>query len=91
MVGLLVTSKRASTTLCETQGCCSQSPCSRHRPLLTCASKGDTQTLKGRPGSVSAGPLGPGVHKALFEPSVSLAGTGSDSKHHFLLGLLLCP
>ena len=71
MVGLLVTSsKRASTTLCEI--CCSQSPCPCGRPLLACASTGDTQTLKGRSGSVSAGSQGPGVHKVLFEPSECL-------------------
>ena len=55
-----------------TQVCCSQSPCSRGRPLLTCASARDTQTLKGRSGSVPVGPLGPGVHKILFEPSEHL-------------------
>ena len=32
----------------------------------------DTQKLKGRSGSVSAGSLGPGVHKVLFEPSEHL-------------------
>ena len=30
--------------------CCSQSPCPQGRPLLTHASAGDTQTLKGRSG-----------------------------------------
>ena len=29
--------------LCASQVCCSQSPCPRGRPLLTCASAGDTQ------------------------------------------------
>ena len=53
--------------LCETQVCCTQSPCPSSRPLLTCTSTGDVQTLKGRSGSV---PLGtPGVYKILFEPS----------------------
>ena len=71
MVGLLVTSsKRASTTLWEI--CCSQSLCPCGRPLLACASTGDTQTLKGRSGSVSAGSQGSGVHKVLFEPSECL-------------------
>ena len=32
-------------------------------------SAGDTQTPKGRPGSVSVGSLGPGAHKILFEPA----------------------
>ena len=45
--------------------CYSQSPCPCGRPLLTCTSTGDTQTLKGRPGSVSVG--SPGAHKVLFE------------------------
>ena len=33
--------------LCHTQVCCTQSPCPCSRPLLTHASAGDTQTLKG--------------------------------------------
>ena len=64
MVGLMVTSfNRASATGCVTQVCCSQSPRLHSRSLLTCASIGDTQTLKGKSGSVSVGPLGPGVHR----------------------------
>ena len=59
-------------TCCASQVCWSQSPCSHGRPLLTCASAGDTQTLKGRSGSVSVGSLGPGAHKVLFEPSQDL-------------------
>ena len=43
--------------LCHTQVCCTQSPCPCSRPLLTCAYAGDTQTLKGRSGSVSVGSL----------------------------------
>ena len=73
MVGqMVISSKRAYATHCMTQVCCSQSLCPHGRPLLTHASAGDTQTLKGRPGSVSVGCLGPGVHKALFEPSEHL-------------------
>ena len=53
--------------LCHAQVCCTQSPCPCGRPLLTCTSTGDTQTVKGRSGSVSVG--SPGVHKILFEPS----------------------
>ena len=49
-----------------------QSPCPCGRPPLTRTSTGDTQTLKGRSGSVSAGSQGPGVHKVLFEPSECL-------------------
>ena len=71
MVGLMVTSsKRAYATLCVTQVCCKQGPCPHGRPLLTCASTGDTQTLKGRSGSVSVGSLGPGTLKVLFRKSL---------------------
>ena len=70
MVGLVATSsKRAYATCHVFQVCCSQSPCSCSRVLLTCTSTGDTQTLKGRFGSVSVGFLGPDAHKVLFEPS----------------------
>ena len=69
MVGLMATpSKRAYYN----QVCCTQSPCPCGRPLLTHTSTGDTQTLKGRSGSVSVGSLGPGAHKVLFEPSEHL-------------------
>ena len=53
--------------LCHAQVCCTQSPCPCGRPLLTCTSSGDTQTLKGRSGSVSV--RSPCVHKVLCEPS----------------------
>ena len=56
--------------LCHTQVCCTQSPCPCGRPLLTCTFTGDTQTLKGRSGSVSVG--SPGAYKILFEPSEHL-------------------
>ena len=56
--------------LCHTQVCSTQSLCPCGRPLLTHTSAGDTQTLKGRSGSVSVGFLG--VHKVLFEPSECL-------------------
>ena len=56
--------------LCHTQVCCTQSPCPFGRPLLTLTTSGDTQTLKGRSGSVSIG--SPGVHTVLFEPSEHL-------------------
>ena len=39
--------------LCHIQACCTQSPCPCSRPLLTRTSSGDTQTFKGRFGSVS--------------------------------------
>ena len=73
MVGLIATSsKRAFATRCATRVCCDQSPCPCGWPLLTRVSTGDTQTLKGRSGSVSVGSLGPGMHKVLFEPSECL-------------------
>ena len=56
--------------LCHTRVCCTQSPCPCSRPLLTCTTAGDTQTLKGRSGLVSVG--SPGVHNILFEPSKCL-------------------
>ena len=56
--------------LCHTQGCCTQSPWPCGSPLLTRTSAGDSQTLKGRSGSVSVG--SPGAHKALSEPSERL-------------------
>ena len=56
--------------LCLTQVCSIQIPYPCSRPLLTCASTGDPQTLKGRSDSVSVDSLG--AHKILFEPSGSL-------------------
>ena len=55
--------------LCHTQVSCTQSPCPRGSPLLTCTSTGDTQTqfclsLHGVPGSWCA--------QGLFEPSECL-------------------
>ena len=61
------------------------------------ASAGDTQTLRGRPGSVFVGSLGPGAHKVLFEPSKHLWWVGGLILNAILtllpilLGLLLCP
>ena len=68
MVGLMAnSSKTAYATGCVTQVYCTQSPCPCSRPLLTHASTGDSQTLKGRSGSVSVGSLSPGAQKVLFE------------------------
>ena len=70
-IGLIVTStKKACATCCVAQVCLTQSPYPCSRPLLT--STGETQTLKGRSGSVSVVSLGPGVHKVLFESSNNL-------------------
>ena len=56
--------------LCDTQVCCTQSPYSGGKALLTRTSAEDTQTLRGKYGSVSV--ESPGVHKVLFEPSKCL-------------------
>ena len=56
--------------LFHSQVCCTQSPCRCGRPLLTHTSAGNTQTLKGRSGSVSMG--SPSAHKVLFKPSECL-------------------
>ena len=50
--------------------CCTECPQPCSRQLLTCTSIGDTQTLKGRSGSVSV--ESPGAHKVLFESSEHL-------------------
>ena len=43
LVGLMVTSSKRTYATCYTsQVCCSQRPCPCDRPLLTCASTGDT-------------------------------------------------
>ena len=55
-VALMATSsKRTYATNCTSQVFCSQSPCTHSRSLLTHVSAEDTQTLKGRSGSVSCG------------------------------------
>ena len=57
IVGLMVTSSKktyATSFTFHDHNCC-QSPCLCGRPQLTCAYTGDTQTLKGRSGSVSCG------------------------------------
>ena len=56
--------------LCHIKVCSTQIPCPCSRPLPTCSYTGDTQTLKGRSGSVSV--ESPGVHKVLFELSEHL-------------------
>ena len=56
--------------LFHSQVCRTQSPCPCGRALLTHTSAGDTQTLKGRSGSISMG--SPGAHKILFKPSECL-------------------
>ena len=59
MVEVMASSPKRTYATCPTsQVCCSQSPCPRDRPLLTRASAGDAETLKGRSGSVSCGVSG---------------------------------
>ena len=56
MVGLMTTSsKRTNATIQASQICCNQRPYPCGRPLLTHASTGETQTLKGRSGSICGG------------------------------------
>ena len=52
---MTISFKRTYATCLASQDCCCQSPCPCCRPLLTCASSGDTRTLKGWSGSVSCG------------------------------------
>ena len=52
---MAASSKRTDATCRASQPGCSQSPRPRSRLLLTCASTGDTQTLKGWSGSVFCG------------------------------------
>ena len=77
VVGLTAaSSKKTYTTGWASQDCCSRTPCPRGRPLLTCAYARDTQTLKGRFGSVSRGGLLlswvlVGTKLCLYPPSIS--------------------
>ena len=63
-------------------------PLPLRRPLLTSTSAGDTQTLKGKSGSVSVG--SPGVHKILFEPSEHVWWVWDLILNVILLVLLSC-
>ena len=100
MVGLMVTSsERAYATCHVTQVCCNQSPCPHGRPLLTCTSAGDSQTLKGRSGSGSVKSLRLSVHKVFFfffEPFEYLWNVWGLILNDFVpptiyLEFLLCP
>ena len=90
MVGLMAAFSKEG--LCNTQVCCTQSPCPCGRPLLTCPSAGNTQTqfclsLCGVSGSLCT--------QGRFEPSEHLLQVwGLILKvisPTILLGLLLCP
>ena len=52
---MTTSSKRTYATNHTSQVCCSQSPCTHSKSLLTHVSAGDTQTLKVTSGSVSCG------------------------------------
>ena len=67
MVGLVVTSSKRAYAIPRSAAPRAPVPAA---PLLICASSADSQTLKGRSGSVSVG--SPGIHKILFEPSKHL-------------------
>ena len=66
VVELMVTSSKRAYAIPRSAA---QSPCSR--PLLTCPSTGDTQTLKGRSGSLSV--ESPGMHRFCLSP-LSISG-----------------
>ena len=95
-VGCFLSGSVVGLTYCASQVCCSQSPCPCSRPLLICASAGDTQTFKGRSGLVSCGVPGSlctqGFVWALW---VSLVCVGFDFRCSFppptIFVLLLCP
>ena len=60
MVGLMATSSKRTDATCHTsQVCCTQSPCLCIRPLLTGASSGVTQAVRGQSDSVSCGVTAP--------------------------------
>ena len=63
MVGIMVTSSKRAYTTPRSAASRAPAPVAGH----CCTSIGDTQTLKGRSGSVSVGT--PGALNVLFEPS----------------------
>ena len=71
-VGRLLGGSLVGLTLGASQVCCTQSPCPCSRPLLAYASTGDTQNSKAGLDQSLVGSMGPGAHKALFEPSECL-------------------
>ena len=77
MVGLLATSKKDLYTTHASQNCCFLCPCPRGRPLPTHASAKDPPTHRQVWLSLLWGhcsfPLGPGVHKILCPPRVSVS------------------
>ena len=87
-MGLMVTfSKRAFTTCCASQVCCSQSPYSPVRPLLIRGSAEGTQTHKGRSSSVSCESW---CEQSFFWAlQVSLPFLGFVYQHEFILPTIL--
>ena len=67
----------------HTQVCGTQSPCPCCRSLVTHTSAGETETLKGRSGSVSD------EHKVLFVPSKSLFPQSCVSSGGSMAGLMM--
>ena len=73
VVGYLLGSSMVGLTQSIFQVCCTQSPCLSGRPLMTHPSTGDSQTLKGRSGSVFCGVSGSWCTQGFFfEPSEHL-------------------
>ena len=68
MVRLMATSSKRAYAI--PRSAAPQSLCSCGRPLLTCTSTWDTQTFKGRSGSVCV--ASPGTQNVFFEPSKHL-------------------
>ena len=100
IVVLKATSFKRTLVPCRTsQVCCSQSPCPCGQSLVTSASTGGTQTLKGQSGSVSFGShcsfRWPWCVQGFLCTSEHLAGLRFNFKPDcthptILLGLLLC-
>ena len=87
---MVTSSKRTYATHGASHVCYSQSPCFHTKPLLTHASAGDPQILKVKSGSVSVGPLGPGVHTRYCLSPLSISGGyGFHSKCDFYWGFSL--
>ena len=74
--------------LCDTQVCCTQSPCPCSSPLLTCTSTGDTQTQFYL--SLWGGVSGSWCAQGMFEPSEHLWKVWGLSLNVILLLLPSC-
>ena len=83
VVEVTVTSFKRTYTRCTSQDYCCQSLCLHGRPLLTHASNGYIQTLKGRSGSVSLGAAVSCCTCSVCALQVSLEGMRFVSKRDF--------